>query len=951
MEIANQNPPVSLVGGQSIVIGVDGVVRQLKPGEAPKPGELIVARSESDQENLAPVEVSQISTEGELSNVTAEIDDIFSAIEQGVDPTAIDPELAPAAGGPEGSSLGLSGTVARDGTEIQPETVFVTEASSLLSLSTTQSLGLFSVLSSVGDNVPPSTVVPPTSPPTANDDPVGFTLTQGNMAGSELGWGGVKEISASFDGQGANPKYVINDRLGVDGTGIDGGPDNQIQYDRSSGKSENLSIKFDKSATEGRFAITNLFANEGEVSDDGQSNNEAGIWTAYLNGVVVASGYFEGVPGGEKQFVDIETNGNAFDEIVFSATEYSLGAQGDTSNDSSDYYLAGIEVSSPGHYATNSGIPLRISIDEILSNDSDPEGTELTIDQLVIDPSQGSAEIVGDEIIFTPAPGASGTMQIQYRVVDGDGETDTALISILVNEPIPTVDSVTNASATEGEDLVFTVTLDKETSVETLFNGAFSLLGDTSAEDINLDQVSYTNGVTMVSGGILLVPEGVTSFDVVLPTRIDMKQEDIEKLEFTIQSFDSSIGDAVTAEGSILDRTDVIDVGYELEQGDANGDGLVPKWDEGNLKAEVIESGQISLNHLTGKIGISGGPEDGGPIKQIQYDRDTDQSEKLIVKLDTPATSGSFAVSNLYANEGAGDNNHEVGRWIAKLNGEPVASGFFEGVANGESQTYHIYTQGYAFDEIEFSATEYSLGLNGGSGNDSSDYFVDGLFVEASHEFSVQKTVDENKPTELVISQQHIFSQLGVNSTDGYQLSAAKLTNLSSGDVNIDDKTGELVFVAKNGFIGNTNVEFEVIEPNGSIRYGVIEIEVTETLPEITTEYIVEEQAILSASDDIDLFSWVDQPSGNDRTHQVVDFEVGKDKLDLSDLFEDNITLDAMLAKVSADLSHDEASLEVTVETENTNQVKINLASDAASDFTAFTKETLFDDVLINLPD
>ncbi|MEZ8885930.1 tandem-95 repeat protein [Vibrio sp. 10N.247.311.13] len=106
-----------------------------------------------------------------------------------------------------------------------------------------------------------------------------------------------------------------------------------------------------------------------------------------------------------------------------------------------------------------------------------------------------------------------------------DGES--AVGSITDNDEAPTIDTVSNAvnpnneQVIEGDVAVFTVNLVNTSSQETQFdwslNSGSAELGDN--KDFT-DNVEFTEGVTLVNGQ-LVVPAGVTSFDIKVPTNED----------------------------------------------------------------------------------------------------------------------------------------------------------------------------------------------------------------------------------------------------------------------------------------------------------------------------------------------------------------------------------------------------------------------------------------------
>jgi len=92
---------------------------------------------------------------------------------------------------------------------------------------------------------------------------------------------------------------------------------------------------------------------------------------------------------------------------------------------------------------TDEAIPVTILS---LLNDSDPDGDPLQIESTT-SPSNGFAEIVGTELVYTPDPGFNGVDTFTYTVSDGRGETSEATVFVAVapvnDAPIAQDDSVT----------------------------------------------------------------------------------------------------------------------------------------------------------------------------------------------------------------------------------------------------------------------------------------------------------------------------------------------------------------------------------------------------------------------------------------------------------------------------------------------------------------------------
>jgi hypothetical protein len=94
------------------------------------------------------------------------------------------------------------------------------------------------------------------------------------------------------------------------------------------------------------------------------------------------------------------------------------------------------------------GQPVRIAV---LANDTDPNRDRLRITSLSR-PSAGTAVLDGDTVVFTPPTGQAGTFTFRYEVADGRGGTDTAVVTVTVDNvaPVAADDSVTASPATPG---------------------------------------------------------------------------------------------------------------------------------------------------------------------------------------------------------------------------------------------------------------------------------------------------------------------------------------------------------------------------------------------------------------------------------------------------------------------------------------------------------------------
>jgi hypothetical protein len=152
----------------------------------------------------------------------------------------------------------------------------------------------------------------------------------------------------------------------------------------------------------------------------------------------------------------------------------------------------------------------------------------------------------------------------------------------------PTVASVSNATAFEGNPLVHTVTLSAATTVSTTY--PFVLAGNTATAgtDFTATAPTFSNGVTLV-GGVLTVPAGVTSFTVTYPTITDAVSDNNETTTLTVGGV-SGTGTITDSAGTpfFIAGTCPADF-YQTRQG-AAGTALL------NFPASILTAGGTATN-------------------------------------------------------------------------------------------------------------------------------------------------------------------------------------------------------------------------------------------------------------------------------------------------------------------------------------------------------------------
>ncbi|PNH88120.1 cadherin-like domain-containing protein, partial [Vibrio diazotrophicus] len=134
----------SLAVNQMIVIDKNGDIKIATIGEKLPEGSVVIQRGdEAGFNNEATTQL--VDQNNELQDVTDDVAQLLAALEEGQDPTQLDEELAPAAGGSNGSAPTDSASIDRDGTEIIASTNFSTTGFESLGFSQTQSLALINL--------------------------------------------------------------------------------------------------------------------------------------------------------------------------------------------------------------------------------------------------------------------------------------------------------------------------------------------------------------------------------------------------------------------------------------------------------------------------------------------------------------------------------------------------------------------------------------------------------------------------------------------------------------------------------------------------------------------------------------------------------------------------------------------------------------------------------------
>ncbi|WP_409327378.1 tandem-95 repeat protein, partial [Vibrio parahaemolyticus] len=554
--------------------------------------------------DVGPLDLNvQLTQEQGSKDVTDDVLQIISAIEQGQDPSAVDEEFAPAAGENGGSSLQTSATIVRDGTELLASTSFETIGIESLGLSQTQVLALNDLFRSNLQTSADSTDKPLATTPVTLDaieeDGGSIIIT-------------TQELLSNVDDEDKDTLSVEN--LIIDkgnGTLVDNGDgtwtftpqiddDTEVSFtfdiiddeDLVVSASANLDIlpindapnaENDVITTGEDTAVTiDVLVNDSDVEGDVLSIQSASV-PSEQGSVDIVDGKLVFTPAenfnGEATISYIVTDGDLTDEAKVSVTVTPV-------NDSP------VAVDDTTSIQEDTAVTI-----DVLTNDTDVDGDKLSIESASVPKEQGTVEVVDGKLVFTPAENFNGQAEITYTVTDGQ-LTDEAKVTVTVNPvndaPTIKVDAVESITedAVNTDTVVATLTVrDTDTpedqltvSLENNSNGYFVLVGN----EVKLTQA----GVDAVNNDELNLKDLTISASVsdgVNPTASDSDSLIVNR-----------VNDAPTVENAIADQ--VLSEDFDAYTIDLNE---VFKDSDSSLEFSVSGNNSIQISIVNGVATIT----------------------------------------------------------------------------------------------------------------------------------------------------------------------------------------------------------------------------------------------------------------------------------------------------------------------------------------------------------
>ncbi|MBJ6919161.1 VCBS domain-containing protein, partial [Vibrio cholerae] len=588
----------NLAANQLLVIDKNGNIAIINAGEAVPEGAIILdPNSNNLMPEQEPLPVAQlVDAEGNAQPITDDIEQILAALEEGADPTALD-DIAPAAGGLQGSSITGSASIERDGAETIASTQFDTSGFEAIGLSRTQSLSLLNLLQAP---TAPITPIPPVDP----EEPVS-PIVISSITGDNAAEGSNNTFSVSLSGTTAAETTIVLTLAGDTATkGVDFNGTSVIVV--INGVSQTVPVNED-----GTFQVTvptntNSFSVQVSTIDD---NIYEGNETFTLSGAGTNS-----IVTGTATITDDGSNGGTDDRPAVSGISSPTVSEGES---------ATFDVSLSNASTTATTVTLT------LAGGSATAGTDFTSTEVTITYQDGSTQTVtvnDDGSFSVDVPANTTTFSVSVQTTDdnvyegsetftlsgktatqGTAITSTATITDIDNVPTLTADtgSVTEDTVNAAGDLETTGQLAAGTggdAGEDKFKAETGLTGTGGYGTLDVDangNWTYTadNEQTAIQG----LKAGETLTDVIKVTNADGVTTTTVTIIITgvndgsVQITGSDDAGAVTEDLNVSSTGLLSDSG-QLKISDVDGaDEVAFKTDPASITASPDSLGSLSI--------------------------------------------------------------------------------------------------------------------------------------------------------------------------------------------------------------------------------------------------------------------------------------------------------------------------------------------------------------------
>ncbi|XAW88763.1 Ig-like domain-containing protein [Vibrio sp. CDRSL-10 TSBA] len=312
-----------LSANQMIVIDPAGNVRIATVGEQLPQGTVIVQIGNEVNDDAA-VRAQLVDANNMPQDITDDVEQIFAALEDGQDPTQIDGDLAPAAGGVQGSAVTDSATIERTDSETIATTDFETSGLESLGLSETQSLALTNLVTADATEITLAVAGTVTVDPITDDGVINFDESESTITVSGTATGGdISEgdtVSMIINGTPYSTTVDADGNWSVDVAGSDLANDTEFDVTVTSTSTDGTSVESSATSTH----TVDLSADSGVVTinpitSDNIINEQESGQTIEVGGTATGGDISEG------DIVTVTINGTDYSTTVDGDGNWSIG--------------------------------------------------------------------------------------------------------------------------------------------------------------------------------------------------------------------------------------------------------------------------------------------------------------------------------------------------------------------------------------------------------------------------------------------------------------------------------------------------------------------------------------------------------------------------------------------------------------------------------------------------
>ena len=384
--------------------------------------------------------------------------------------------------------------------------------------------------------------------------------------------------------------------------GATGGPSSQIGFDASKGISEELVVAFDQPTTTIQVKVSRLFTDEAGSCEQGE-------WVAYRDGVEVASSTFIATRN-DTVTLDIDADGESFDQVVFRATEYAGGQNGKT-HDSSDYLIDWIKLDHDVEVVTHYDLPVTVEAewgeaDSATVVENAPVGTVVATMSVsdadagdshtfeLADDAGGRFSIDPDTGVITVADGAdldheaATSHVITVRVTDAQGEAYEESLEVAVtdvNESVTDL-SLTGSTVTENAAPGTVVATVEVTDPDAAESHTYELVDNADGRFV-ID----ASGQITVADGADLDYETAGEHEITVRVTDSVGHERIESFSIQVENaFEGPVLELVDAAGS-EDTPIVLSIDFGTPEANAEYEIVVSNVPQGAILSAGTDNG------------------------------------------------------------------------------------------------------------------------------------------------------------------------------------------------------------------------------------------------------------------------------------------------------------------------------------------------------------------------